>query len=145
MLLRASWSHGRYDPRDFSHGGVARRYMATLGQMAVAAAAISAVAAPASASSLSLSGSVGHIQWNNGFSTGLLAGELPKLSVGEDAPQGVGSPSAVGNSKPFGTDEKWRTTSERMPFTRPQPLIASGLSIFQILRPKRTRLTKATT
>ena len=88
--------------------------MATHGQMAVAAAAISAVAALTSASSLSLSGSVGHIQWNNGLSTGLLPEELSDPGGGEDAPQGVGSPSGRRNSKTFGADEKWRTTSEGM-------------------------------
>ena len=49
--------------------------MATLGQMAVAAAAISAVAAPTGAFSLSLFGSVGQAQWDNGLTSGMLAAD----------------------------------------------------------------------
>ena len=50
----------------------AQLFMATLGQMAVANAAISAVAAPTGASSLSLLGSMGQVQWDNGIVSGLL-------------------------------------------------------------------------
>ena len=42
--------------------------------------------------------------------TGLLAEELPD-SGGEVAPQGDGS-SGKGGSKPLGTDDKWKSTSE---------------------------------
>ena len=60
----------------------AQLFMATLGQMAVADAAILAVAAPTGASSLSLRGSMGRVQLDNGIVSGLL-----------------------------GADDKWKTTS----------------------------------